>query len=139
MGSESIVTTWSGYPFGGGSGWRRGTGRWRRQLAGALRLAGRRGGRARFVMRNGRGAALDPSDPLGGEEFVAVASIDDRQPESKIFLAAPITREEIDQHFARHVVAEQDITWDERTEAVVARRRLRLGAIVLEEAAVRDR
>jgi ATP-dependent helicase HrpB len=102
------------------------------------RIARRRGGRARFVMRNGRGAALDPSDPLGGEEFIAVASIDDRQPESKIFLAAPITREEIDQHFARQVVAEQDVTWDERTEAVVARRRLRLGAIVLEEGAVRD-
>lgn len=102
------------------------------------RIARRRGARGRFVMRNGRGAALDPSDALAGEEFIAIAAVGDRQPESKIFLAAPITREEIDEHFSRHIVAEQDITWDERTEAVVGRRRLRLGAIVFEDVAVPD-
>jgi ATP-dependent helicase HrpB len=102
------------------------------------RIAQRRGGRGRYVMRNGRGANVDPSDPLGGEEFLAIAAVDDRPPSSKVFLAAPLLRDELERHFARHIVNDRIVEWDERSQSVVARQRVTLGAIVLRDDPVRD-
>jgi ATP-dependent helicase HrpB len=99
----------------------------------------RRGGtRGRYLLRNGRGAALDKDDPLGDEEYLAVAALDDRQGESRVFLAAPLSRVEIETHFASQVVDERIVQWDGSTESVLARRRSRLGAIVLSEEPLRD-
>ena len=103
------------------------------------RIAQRRGStRGRFVMRNGRGAAFEPSDSLGGEEFLAIAAVDDRQPESHVFLAAPLTRDAIETHFADQIAEERLVEWDDRTQSVVARRRERLGALVLHDEPLRD-
>lgn len=102
------------------------------------RIAQRRGGRGRYVMRNGRGANLDASDALAGEEFLAIAAVDDRPPTSKIFIAAPLLREEIETHFATQIVDAPIVEWDERTRSVVARRRVRLGAILLRDDPLRD-
>ena len=99
----------------------------------------RRGGtRGRYLLRNGRGAALDPNDPLGDEEYLAVAAVDDRQGESRIFLAAALSRAEIEEHFASQIVEERQVEWNVATESVLARRRLRLGAIVLAEEPLRE-
>src|SRR5207245_616969 len=55
------------------------------------RIGQRRGGtRGRFLLRNGRGAALDAADSLGMAEFLAVATLDGRQAESRIFLGAAL-------------------------------------------------
>ena len=103
------------------------------------RIAQRRpGGSGRYLLRNGRGAALDPSDPLGSEDLLAVAAIDDRQPESRIFLAAPLSRADLEEQFGAQIVAERVVEWDGRTDAVVAISRRRLGALVLGESALRD-
>jgi ATP-dependent helicase HrpB len=102
------------------------------------RIAQRRLGSGRYLLRNGRGAALDSADPLGREAFLAIATVDDRQPESHIFLAAPLTRQELDAHFAPQYVEERLVTWEECTQAVAAVRRTRLGAIVLDESPLRD-
>jgi len=104
------------------------------------RIAQRRraGARGRFVMRNGHGAALEKADPLGDEEFLAIAAVDDRQPESRVFLAAPLARTDIETYFASQIVDERLIECDDRSEGVVARRRRRLGAIILAEDPLRD-
>jgi ATP-dependent helicase HrpB len=99
----------------------------------------RRGGtRGRYLLRNGRGAALDKDDPLGDEEYLAVATVDDRQGESRVFLAAPLSRVDIEAHFGSQIVDERLVQWDDTTESVLARRRSRLGAIVLSEEQLRD-
>jgi ATP-dependent helicase HrpB len=98
----------------------------------------RRGARGRFLMRNGRGAIVDASDSLGDEEFVAIAAVDDRLPESRVFLAAPLDRVTVQEHFASQLVDERIVEWDVRTESVVAHRRTSLGAIVLADDALRD-
>ena len=97
------------------------------------RIARRRAAPGHYLLRNGRGATLDATDPLGIEELLAVAAIDDREPESRVFLAAPLTREELQAHFGEQIVEEREVAWDHETNAVVARRRERLGAIVLAE------
>ena len=104
------------------------------------RIAQRRreGARGRYVLRNGRGAALDATDPLGGEDLVAIAAVDDRMPESRVYLAAPLARADLEEHFASQFIEERVVTWNNATETVIARRRLRLGAIILSDDPLRD-
>ena len=103
------------------------------------RIGQRRGGtRGRFLLRNGRGAALEAHDPLSAAELIAVGAVDDRLPDSRVFLAAPLTRAELDEHFADQIIDEREVAWDASTESVVGRRRSRLGAIVLEEHRLAD-
>src|SRR5689334_1186892 len=98
----------------------------------------RRGVRGRFVLRNGRGASLPATDQLAEEDYLAIATVDDRQPESRIFLAAPLTRSTLEDHFASQVVVERMVDWAESSQSVVARRRTRLGAIVLADEPLHD-
>lgn len=102
------------------------------------RIAQRRGSRGRFLMRNGRGAALDQDQTVAGAEFLAIAAVDDRQPESRIFLAAPLTLDDVRELFASQTVEERVVAWDDATDTVVARRRVRLGALVLEDEPLRN-
>jgi ATP-dependent helicase HrpB len=119
----------------------------RRDVAGLLiafaypdRIAQRRraGARGRYVMRNGRGAALRAEDPLGDDEIIAVAAVDDRMPESRIFLASSLAPSALEEHFANQFVEERSVEWDEMAERVVARRRIRLGSIILSDEPLRD-
>ena len=103
------------------------------------RIAQRRGaGRGRFVMRNGRGAALAVGDSLGDTEFLAVAAADERQPESRVFLAAPLSRALLEEQFPRQIAEERIVAWDAEAGRVTARRRARLGALVLADDLLRD-
>ena len=102
------------------------------------RIAQRRGGTARFLLRNGRGAVLALSHALAGAEFVVATDLDDRGAESRIFLAAPVTREEIEQHLSAQIVVEEQVGWNAEAQRVEARRVRRLGAIVLGEGLLRD-
>lgn len=98
------------------------------------RLAQRRPGRpGRFLLRNGRGAFVDPADPLAAADFLAVADLDGRAAESRIFLAAPLTLDDVEAAFAAQIEPEEEVAWDAGARAVVARRRERLGALMLKE------
>ncbi|NKI33949.1 ATP-dependent helicase HrpB [Wenzhouxiangella sp. XN79A] len=103
-------------------------------LAWPDRIAMRRpGGPARFRLANGRGAWLPDDDPLAGSEFLVAAELDGREREAKIFLAARVTRDELEADPALHVADVEVSDWDEARGAVVVRRQRRLGALVLEE------
>jgi ATP-dependent helicase HrpB len=101
------------------------------------RVARRREGPgARFLLRNGRGAALVGAQSLAREPFLAVADVDGAGREGRIHLAAPLDEQEIRDRFAEQLAVEEEIEW--REGALVARRRERLGAIVLREATLAD-
>ncbi|HUK09148.1 MAG TPA: ATP-dependent helicase HrpB [Stellaceae bacterium] len=103
------------------------------------RLAQRRSGIiGSFRLANGAGAALAAGDPLANEEFLAVAELDGDPRNARIFLAAPVTRAEIEQDFADAIERVDLIAWDEREEAVLARHQERLRALVLSDAPLRD-
>lgn len=102
------------------------------------RIAQRRPGTARFLLRNGRGAVFALPHALADAEFIVATDLDDRGAESRIFLAAPVTREEIETHLASQIVVQEAVTWDADAGRVDARRTRRLGAIVLGEGMVRD-
>ena len=102
------------------------------------RIAQRRQGQVgRFLLRNGIGASLDPQG-LSREEYLVVPELDGKAPESRILVAAPISIEEIRELFESDIAIEEVVVWDPAAGAVAARRRERLGAIVLRDTAIRD-
>ena len=76
------------------------------------RIAQRRAGTARFLLRNGRGAVLAVPHALADADFIVATDLDDRGAESRIFLAAPVTREEIETHLASQIVVQEEVAWD---------------------------
>ena len=103
------------------------------------RIGQRRPGRpGRFLLRNGRGASLAESDPLASSPYLVAADLEGQGRESRVFLAAPVEQEEIERHFADQVEREEAVAWDAEAKAVRARRRERLGALVLRESALAD-
>ncbi len=96
------------------------------------RIGRRRAGTAnRYLLSGGRGAALPEGDPLSNEEFLVVAETDGAAQDARVFLAAPITLAEIEELYGEHIVDEEIVDW--RAGSVVARRRRRFGALVLED------
>lgn len=102
-------------------------------LAYPERVAEWRGGGGQYRLVNGRGAALAPDDPLAREPYLAIADLDDSGRDARIYLAAPVDRDEIETLFAGRIETTEEVVWDERAEAVAASRRTRIGALVLEE------
>lgn len=102
------------------------------------RIGRRRGeGQARYALSNGRGALFVRPDTAAGE-FIAVAAIVDSEREARIRLAAPLRLDAIEQHFAGEIETGEEVAWEPRTEAVVARRVRRFHALVLEERPLRE-
>jgi ATP-dependent helicase HrpB len=98
------------------------------------RVAQRRAGPTpRYLMRNGRGAELTGSQSLATTTYLVIAQLDDRRPESRVFLAASLTPEEIRRRFADQIREERTVEMDDANGSVSARRREQLGAIVLRE------
>jgi ATP-dependent helicase HrpB len=96
------------------------------------RIAQRRpGGDGQFRLSNGRGAALPPTDPLAAAEYLAVADLDGAQRVARIFLAARLSRGNIEEDFAQNIERQEFVGWDGRQEAVLSRQQTRLGALVL--------
>ncbi|MBQ9105224.1 MAG: ATP-dependent helicase HrpB, partial [Mailhella sp.] len=106
-------------------------------LAWPERLAQRRE-RGSFRLASGRGAILPPEDSLADSPFLAIAAMDGGSSGTgRIHLAAPLERPDIDTLHADRLHREDSILWDDRSESVQARRRLMLGALILEDSPLR--
>ena len=97
------------------------------------RVAKARGEYGRFVLANGRGAMLDPAEPLAREAFLVVADLQGRAQNARIASAAAITEDEIRQHLSARLETATETTFDVERRALRARETLRLGAIRLAE------
>jgi ATP-dependent helicase HrpB len=97
------------------------------------RIARRRDAAGHYLLRSGRGAALDTADPLVREEWLVAAELQDDTTDAKIRLAAPLTRGELDEAFGSEYESRALISWDKRTDSVQAVNRICLGAIVIKE------
>jgi ATP-dependent helicase HrpB len=105
-------------------------------LAWPDRIAQARGGRGRFRLSGGGGAVLPDHDALAREHFLAVATTDGASGDQRIFLAAALTRDDIETHFAAHIEERDIVRWDSRAELAVANRQRRLGALILGDRAL---
>ena len=103
------------------------------------RIAKRRpGGDARYQLANGRGASFTSPEAVAREEFIVAVDLDDRERDARILLAAPLSRADLLEHFARELIECDEVAWDARAEAVIARRTVRLGELVLDEKPLQD-
>lgn len=101
------------------------------------RIAQKRpGAPGRYLLRNGAGAYFDGPQLLSESSYIVVADLDGRRRESRIFLAAPIMLEEIQEHFGEQLEREEVVAWDDAARAVRAQRRECLGALVLRESSL---
>ncbi len=97
------------------------------------RIAIARGRRGEFLMANGRAAAVEPHDALSGESFLAIGEIAGRAASARILLAAPLTLEDIETGASAAIETADEIAFDRASAALRARRRRRLGPLVLAE------
>jgi ATP-dependent helicase HrpB len=98
------------------------------------RVAQRRAGDGlSYRLANGRGAFFPQPDAISASPYIVVADLDGERKEARIFLAAPIDRADLDEHFTAHLRRQDSVVWDKREQAVLARRQTRFGALVLEE------
>jgi ATP-dependent helicase HrpB len=101
------------------------------------RIARRRPGQSgRFLLANGRAAALEPYQSLAEAPWLVAAELDGEAHESRIFLAAPVTQADLERHLADRIAAHTEVVWDEASQAVRAQCQTRLGALVLQETPV---
>ncbi|ASS73721.1 ATP-dependent helicase HrpB [Tumebacillus algifaecis] len=101
------------------------------------RIAQRRGN-GRFLLRNGRGAMFLDAQPLSFVPYLVAAELDDQGTESRIFLAAHVEESQLREHFQGQIETERIIEWDGGAKAVRARRRERLGSLLLKETTLQD-
>ena len=92
----------------------------------------------RYLLANGRGARFAEPQALSKSEFIVAAELDGADREARIFLAAPVSRADIESLFAEQIVDAQQIAWDDRDGMVRARRERRLGALTLDSGDLRD-
>jgi ATP-dependent helicase HrpB len=97
------------------------------------RVAKNRGADGAFLLANGRGANVDPASPLAREPFLAVAEIAGTAAQGRIVLAAPLTLGEIETQFSDRIASRDEVTFDDASVSLRARRLRRLGAIALVE------
>jgi ATP-dependent helicase HrpB len=93
----------------------------------------RGGGSGSFLLVNGRGANIDTASPLSREPYLAVAELSGSAAQGRIVQAAPVALEEIEARFADRIESRDEVTFDEASLSLRARRLRRLGAIVLAE------
>lgn len=87
-----------------------------------------------YLLANGRGVVLDPADPLAEARFLVVADLSGRSDRTQVLAAAPIEESVILERFSGHIVEEDTAELDVDSRTVRARRRRRLGRIVLQDA-----
>jgi ATP-dependent helicase HrpB len=95
------------------------------------RIGRKRGGR--YQLASGAGAVLPEHDNLNKSEWLAFAQVDGASGDGKARLAAALTSQEIEKHFADLIVESEGVFWDAKANAVKAGLTRRLGAIVLQE------
>ncbi len=96
------------------------------------RIARARGGPGEYLLASGRGAYVDPTDPLAREPWLAVADLGGGGPRDRILLAAPLDEGRLLDAVAHQVRTEDRIETD-AAGRVRAKRLRTLGAITIDE------
>jgi ATP-dependent helicase HrpB len=93
----------------------------------------RPGGEGRFQLSNGRGAVFESAESVARAEFIVAVDLDDREREARIRLAIPLDKQELLDTFQHELWRGEELIWDERSEAVIARRVIKFGELIVEE------
>lgn len=90
-------------------------------------------GSSRFLMRNGAGAVVPERSVFTKHEYLAIAHLDGLGDNARVFLAEPVTLDEIKRYFGPEIVKSNEVYFDHQSQSVRAREQETLGAIVISE------
>ncbi|MEL6883762.1 MAG: ATP-dependent helicase HrpB [Pseudomonadota bacterium] len=93
----------------------------------------RGGNTARYILSGGKGAVLPEGDALAGHRLIVATDLDGNPREARIRQATPIAQSELLDLFPDQIAWTQTCDWSRRDSRVQARRRLRFGALALED------
>ena len=96
------------------------------------RLAKARPERGQYLLANGRGAIIDPRDPMAGSPYLVVAELTGTAAAARIMIAAPATQAQFELAAGPRIVEGPELAFDPTARAVRARHVRRLEQIVLE-------
>lgn len=98
----------------------------------------RKGDAPRYVLSGGKGAVLDPADPLAQARLIVATDLDGDSREARIRLAVPISESALRALFAERIAWHDLCHWSRREGRVLARKQERLGALVLDDRIWKD-
>src|SRR5690606_23673708 len=87
--------------------------------------------RGRFQLRNGAVALIDAAYPLAGEPMLAVGAAGGHGRELRVYHAAPVSQQSVEQTLADRIERRTAIQLDDDSSAVRAVEQRTLGALVL--------
>lgn len=82
---------------------------------------------SRYKLANGRTVRLPDHDPLIRETWLAVAHLDSGESEGKIFLAAPLSEEDLE----HRAIEREVVIWNSEKGMITAAKEKRIGNVVL--------
>ena len=86
-----------------------------------------------YHLSNGTTATLPAGSLLARHNFLAVADVDAGTGDAKIYLAAPVSGEELESAFAGRIAVEKEVEWSDADSRVISRCVRKLGAVILAE------
>ncbi len=96
------------------------------------RIGQRRAGTRPAYRLSGGGAAYFPEpNPISDESYLVITELDGREREARIFSAVPVTIDALELLFEQQIVTNTEQTWDDKREAVIAQKIVRLGELIL--------
>ncbi|MFK7693979.1 ATP-dependent helicase HrpB [Paenibacillus sp. HJGM_3] len=87
----------------------------------------------RFLLRSGRGAAFAHVQPLSQADYIVAVDLEDQGADGRINLAAALEPADLERYLQGSIERETSVEWDREALSVKARKRTRLGAIVLQD------
>ncbi len=98
------------------------------------RIAQRRGPSSQhYRLRNGRGATFFDRDALASHEYLAIADLDGKQADARIYQAAPIDLKLLQKNFPDQIKDRTEISWDDNSGSVRARQKSYLGKLIIND------
>jgi len=91
-----------------------------------------------YTLANGITAELDPRDDLSRSEFLAVGETSTMHGKTKIRLAAPLDRNDLENELSDRIVDRFETNWDSNAECVRCERIRAVGSLVLDRKLVTD-
>ncbi len=98
----------------------------------------RQGKKTSYRLSGGRGVQLNDGDPMAGEPYLVVADLDGNGREARIYLAAAITYQQLQEYFSEQIKTAIRVYWDEERERIIADEEKRIGALILEAKRIKE-
>ncbi len=91
----------------------------------------------RYLLSNGKGAYFTDQDPLANEPYLVVTNLTEQanNKEARIFLAAAIDQQQLEDYFPDMIKQQSNISWNDKLQKVECLNKKTLGSLVLNEQA----